>query len=391
LSIEIKSKPWFFLAAAAAAISYWIAFSTSYTGGAILLSLPCLFYLARLPTPRQAFYVGLLTGIAMYAPPLMFFFQVFGRAAGAIDLIAGLPIGIFVLLLHLARQRIPNRYLIWLTPMLWTGIEYFRSELYTLRFAWLLPGQAVAFLPGVRLLWIGVYGIGFVMALTAALLVDRRRLTRLFGLLATVGLATLIYWPASSPTPTSANLHVAGIQLEFPTSAVAADSLKRLAIAHPEAQLLVLSEYSFDGPVPEIVRQVCRQYHRYLVAGGTRPLADGAYYDTAFVVGPNGKDVFQQIKSVPVQFMADGLPAEHRRVWNSPWGKIGIAVCYDLSYAGVMDDFVRQGATGLIIPTEDSRGWGNMNAGCFTVEWRPRDPPSTAFPPSASGVPAFRN
>jgi apolipoprotein N-acyltransferase len=45
-------------------------------------------------------------------------------------------------------------------------------------------------------------------------------------------------------------------------------------------------------------------------------------------------------------------------VWDSPWGKIGIAVCYDLSYTRVMDDFVRQGAQGLIIPTMDVAAWG---------------------------------
>jgi len=48
------------------------------------------------------------------------------------------------------------------------------------------------------------------------------------------------------------------------------------------------------------------------------------------VIGPDGQDVFEQAKSVPVQFMSDGLPAVERRVWESPWGKIGIAVCYGL-------------------------------------------------------------
>jgi apolipoprotein N-acyltransferase len=56
--------------------------------------------------------------------------------------------------------------------------------------------------------------------------------------------------------------------------------------------------------------------------------------------------------------MIDGLPAADRRVWDSPWGKLGIAICYDSSYAKVMDDFVRQGARGLIIPTMDLAHWG---------------------------------
>jgi apolipoprotein N-acyltransferase len=60
----------------------------------------------------------------------------------------------------------------------------------------------------------------------------------------------------------------------------------------------------------------------------------------------------------PVQFMNDGKPAAERKVWNSPWGKIGLAVCYDVSYARVMDDFVCQGARVLIVPTMDLAGWG---------------------------------
>jgi apolipoprotein N-acyltransferase len=67
-----------------------------------------------------------------------------------------------------------------------------------------------------------------------------------------------------------------------------------------------------------------------------------------------------QGKSVPVQFMDDGLPAARRQVWMSPWGKIGIGVCYDVGYATVMDDFIRQGAQGLIVPTNDPMHWGEF-------------------------------
>jgi predicted amidohydrolase len=88
------------------------------------------------------------------------------------------------------------------------------------------------------------------------------------------------------------------------------------------------------------------------------PAEKNGYYNTAFVVGPDGSDLFKQAKSVPVPFMVDGLPAAERRVWESPWGKLGIAICYDACFAEVMDDFVRQGARGLIIPTMDAKSWG---------------------------------
>jgi apolipoprotein N-acyltransferase len=300
----------------------------------------------------------MVAGIAMYAPHLAFFGSIFGPMAVLLWLIAGLPVAAFVLLLHLTRQKLGLVWASWLTPVLWTGVEYFRSECYYLKFAWLLPGQVAAFLPGVRWECIGVYGLGFLYVSAATMIVAGSMKLRVVGCLGAALFAVLMYVPSLLPADENGPLHVAGVQLEWPDARVAADALDRLASAHPEAQILVLSEYSFEGLVPQVVRDVVRKHHRYLIAGGENRLPGGRFNDTAYVIGPDGTDVFEQVKSVPVQFMGDGLPATERRVWDSPWGKIGIAVCYDISYARVMDDFVRQGAQGLIVPTMDLTSWG---------------------------------
>ncbi|HEX9046743.1 MAG TPA: nitrilase-related carbon-nitrogen hydrolase, partial [Verrucomicrobiae bacterium] len=52
-----------------------------------------------------------------------------------------------------------------------------------------------------------------------------------------------------------------------------------------------------------------------------------------------------------------GLPAPRQAVWNSPWGKIGLCVCYDLSYTRVIDGLIRAGAQMLIVPTMDVEYW----------------------------------
>jgi apolipoprotein N-acyltransferase len=120
----------------------------------------------------------------------------------------------------------------------------------------------------------------------------------------------------------------------------------------------VLSEYTLDGPVPESLSNWCRKHARHLVVGGKQPLSGEDFYNTAFVVGPTGDVLFKQVKNVPIQFFADGLPAPERKVWESPWGRIGLAVCYDLNYRRVIDDFIRLGAQALIIPTMDVTQWG---------------------------------
>jgi apolipoprotein N-acyltransferase len=84
----------------------------------------------------------------------------------------------------------------------------------------------------------------------------------------------------------------------------------------------------------------------------------GRFYNTVFVIGPDGNVIFKQAKKMPIQFFQDGLPAPDQKLWESPWGKIGICICYDLSYTRVTDELIRQGAQVLIVPTMDVEDWG---------------------------------
>jgi apolipoprotein N-acyltransferase len=136
------------------------------------------------------------------------------------------------------------------------------------------------------------------------------------------------------------------------------EALDRALAKNPDAQILVLSEYTIDGPVPDALKQWCRDHSRFLVVGGREWVDTNAFYNTTFVVGTNGDIVFQQAKCVPIQFFDDGLPAPKQEIWNSPWGKIGISICYDLSYTRVTDRLVQQGAQLLIVPTMDVENWG---------------------------------
>jgi apolipoprotein N-acyltransferase len=160
---------------------------------------------------------------------------------------------------------------------------------------------------------------------------------------------------ATKPTTT---IRVAGVQMEFPGTAEVLQNLRRLPKACPDAQLVVLSEYTFDGPIPDSIRAWCRKERRWLVAGGKEPSADGRFQNTAYVVDTNGVVVFQQVKAVPIQFFKDGELASRQEVWDSPWGKLGLCVCYDQNYARVADRLIRQGARALIVPTMDVESWG---------------------------------
>lgn len=85
---------------------------------------------------------------------------------------------------------------------------------------------------------------------------------------------------------------------------------------------------------------------------------------------------------MPIQFFKDGLPAPDQKLWESPWGKLGFCICYDLSYRSVTDRLIALGAQGLIVPTMDLVDWGQRQH-----ELHARIAPTRA---AEYGIPLFR-
>jgi apolipoprotein N-acyltransferase len=245
-------------------------------------------------------------------------------------------------------------------PILWTGLEYFRSELYYLKFAWLTPG--LAFGKGLLVQSLGVYGTGFMTTAAgalAAILPPKKSLITGAILLALLALFTNI--PADMPIYPNRNpIRVVLIQCEEPSLAMVRDALDTAISEHPDAALIIMSEYSLASPPTDALKNWCKSRGRTLIIGGMHFVDDTntKYEDTAFVIDPTGSVVFTQGKSVPIQFFNDGLPAKEQHLWDSPWGKIGICICYDLSYTRVTDELIRQGAQLLIVPSMDAHHWG---------------------------------
>lgn len=357
---------------------------------------------------RKAFYPVLLIGLAVYAPQLGFFWTIFGAPA----ILLWLVLAFWLALFSVIAWRIRTRWgvIAWLLalPFLLTGLEYFRSELYYLRFSWINAAFALAPLPSLS--WLvsgGMYAVSFVLMSLVSLCLFlkwkgdirvaqsgagatgtspfRWRLAQFFMPLACVlALAIIANAPEGMLAPNRADvrpLNVAGIQSEFPQPAHVPRLLDKVLAAHPEVDLIVLSEYTFDGPVTTNVLNWCRDNRKHLVVGGKDPVGDN-FYNTAFVISPDGEIIFRQVKAVPIQFFSDGLPAPELKVWDSPWGRLGVLTCYDLSYTRVVDELVRQGAQALINPTMDMMEWGEYQHALHS-----RVPPVRA---AEYSVPLFR-
>jgi apolipoprotein N-acyltransferase len=343
--------------------SFQLAYSFKSCAFLILIFLYCLFRLVDVKTARHAFYIGLGIGLALYGPQLAFFWTVFQVAAVSLWVILSFWLGLFLVLGRACFLRFGFVGWACAAPFFWSGLEYFRSELYYLRFSWLNAGYAFSgspFLPYAACY--GVYGIGFVLMMVAAFFGVIKKLNLRSLIAAGLMVIAVLAYPALAPRPqisSSQTLQVTGVQLEFPIPADAVLSLDKAIKKFPKTDLLVLSEYTFNEPVPELIKSWCRKHRKYLVAGGEDPVSSSQYYNTAFVIGPDGEIVFKQAKCVPLQFFKDGLPAPSQHLWNSPWGKIGFGLCYDDCFARVSDELVRQGAQVLIFPTMDLMDWGN--------------------------------
>jgi apolipoprotein N-acyltransferase len=117
----------------------------------------CLTKLAHQKTVRRAFYFGLVTAYLCVAPQLTCFWEIFNAAAIVLWLVLSFWIGLFTAIVCACIRRWGRAGAMWLVPFVWTGLEYFRSELYDLKFSWLNVGYI---LPNGSMLF-GMYGIGF--------------------------------------------------------------------------------------------------------------------------------------------------------------------------------------------------------------------------------------
>ncbi len=142
------------------------------------------------------------------------------------------------------------------------------------------------------------------------------------------------------------------------------------------ADLLVLPEYaSMDAiaaPLPDLAAELqaaCANHDAVLDAmrratartgvwllGGSLPvrLADGSVINHAPLVAPDGRIAFQD-KHRTTRFeaeswgMARGAPPA---VFDTPWGGIGVSICYDMEHPPLPRAQVEAGAWLLLVPTD---------------------------------------
>ncbi len=117
------------------------------------------------------------------------------------------------------------------------------------------------------------------------------------------------------------------------------------------------------------IMQAAAVRHRVWLAPGSVPQAvEGRIVNRAPLIRPDGMMAFQD-KQVMTRFEAEqwgihgGAPAG---VFDTPWGRVGIAVCYDSEFPGLVRAMTEAGAWLILVPTctDTAHGYNRVRLSC---------------------------
>jgi apolipoprotein N-acyltransferase len=341
-------------------------------------ALTGLFALLQDMTPRRAAYIGQAFGTVLAALALRWLWGMFGAAAVSLWALIGAFTAVTCSLVVWLRSRLPRVPFPLLAAIVWTGIEYFRSEPMVLNFGWLGVGYPLVdyALPCHIAAVIGSYGISFLVAGWCAWAATGRRLPVVALRLAPL-FVLFAPFPASPAAPDPAHA--------FQVRLVQADSeddtsMFRLSQspANPAPQLIVWPELSYySDPRPNYklwkpghdphekvwnrLRGLALDSHAYFLFGAkdqSDATGDADFRNTAFLLDPQGNLVGKHVKNHTVHFIKDGVAGTDAHVFPTPLGTIGVGICFDMDYPDVARRLVNNGAESLIVPSNNPLNWG---------------------------------
>lgn len=110
----------------------------------------------------------------------------------------------------------------------------------------------------------------------------------------------------------------------------------------------------------QFLSRMAKELNLYLVAGSVPELEDGKIYNTSYIFSPEGEELARHRKvhlfdiDVPggQRFMeSDTLaPGNSVTVVDTPYGKLGVAICFDIRFAELFRVMGDQGAQVILIP-----------------------------------------
>jgi apolipoprotein N-acyltransferase len=357
--------------------------------------------------------LGLLTGIVYFGGTLYWVVEVmttYGGLATPVALLVGVLLvvylaiypGLFALLVA-ASVRQWGISGVWLAPWLWVGGEWIRSWFLS-GFPWVMLGTSQApVIPVVQAASVvGVYGLSAIVALvgTAAAVValTKRSAHRVAAggvvlLIAAIAAAGMLRVSRGGLNQTGPVLRVGLVQGNI-GQAQKWDPKYRDAIAQryldlsrqvigSGAQLVVWPEaatpyfFTIDGAMAAPVRRLAMESRTPFLIGTDeierQPDGRDAYYNSALVVGPDGRSsaAYRKMWLVPfgeyvpfkrilffvgplVEAVSDFTPGTEPVVFDVEGRRVSVAICYESIAPWISRAFVERGSQLLVTITNDA-------------------------------------
>jgi len=381
------------------------------------IALVPLFLAIRGKSPKNAFGLGLLAGLVSFLG-ILYWIKILSPLIALLVLAfyLALYIALFCFLLTFINRKLKSDiwYLI-SAPILWVSLEYMRS-IFLSGFPWALLGYSQHLnTPLIQISeFTGVYGVSFLIVLVNATIAYRigevqrppkdkptgqakskvRKILPVIIVAIIVG-ACFTYGKlilrTSHLAPRTSELKIGIVQgnvdLEEKWSGIlhqkVLDTHIRLTeeVAKEEPELIVWSETATASCLrhegDDLVRlsDLARKLRSYLLIGSLDLATQGNYYNSAFLISPQGNIAYQynKIHLVPfgeviplrreIPFLArfvermggGGFKAgEELTIFDLDGKRFGVLICYEGIFDNLVRSFVKKGADFIINITNDA-------------------------------------
>ncbi len=132
----------------------------------------------------------------------------------------------------------------------------------------------------------------------------------------------------------------------------------------PAHALLLLKGERVRQVYYDTFSKAAKEHHVTLVAGSAPlPGPDGTVYNTSLVFGPNGKLIGAQRKvhlidlEGPIGLDLTPASADDIHPLDTPVGRVGVGICYDMFFPDVVDALVSEGSQILVMPSFNNHAW----------------------------------
>jgi apolipoprotein N-acyltransferase len=367
---------------------------------------------------KMSFLLGMLTGLVYFLGTIywvfhsMYFYGYISAPLSALILILlclylAVYTGVFSLLCSyiLKNTRLPALFII---PVLWVTLEFFRTHAPILGFPWSSLGYTqYKFLFLIQVSDItGIYGISFLVAATNGAIYDvmffwpkmmrkeplfpRLPLTVSMVIFAAIIISSLSYgFERLKENNSGRNIKVSVVQGNIPQDKKwdakfqdeVIETYKRLSLSVSSASpdLVVWPEtavpfiFGSDDNHTQDLITFQKQLGTYLLFGSVVAKGGNQMTNSAVLLSPEGSivSVYDKIHLVPygeyVPFrkffpfiekitagIGDFLAGEKPIVMETPFAKIGNLICYEIIFPGLVRTFVDRGANVLVTITNDA-------------------------------------